>query len=86
MVDEVQESVSQRKPEEKTTLEQVIRLADQLTPGEQEQLVEQIKLRWLQRAIDEADQSLERGEAVSLEKLDEHISSVRQEIVEDRQK
>jgi hypothetical protein len=43
--------VAQRKPEEKTTLEQVINLANQLAPEEQEQLVERIKLQWLRRAI-----------------------------------
>lgn len=70
--------MTQHIPEESTTLDQVIKLADRLTPEEQEQLVEQIKLKWLRRAIDEADESLARGETVSLEELDEHIDSVRQ--------
>lgn len=75
---EVPISMTQHIPEESTTLDQVIKLADRLTPEEQEQLVEQIKLKWLRRAIDEADESLARGETVSLEELDEHIDSVRQ--------
>ena len=76
--------MAQRKPEENMTLDQVIQLADRLTPEEQEQLVEQIKLKWLRRAIDEADESLARGESVSLEELDEHIDSARQNIIEER--
>ncbi len=78
--------MAQRKPEEETKLEQVIKLADQLTPEEQEQLVERIKLQWLRRAMDEADESLVRDDTVSLEELDQHIRSVRQEIVEEGQK
>jgi hypothetical protein len=54
--------MAQRKPEEKTTLDQVLKLADQLTPDEQEQLVEQMKLHWLRRELGKAAESLDRGE------------------------
>lgn len=50
--------MAQRKPEEKTTLDQVLKLADQLTPEEQEQLVEEMKLQWLRRALDEGEESI----------------------------
>lgn len=50
--------MAQRKPEEKTTLDQVLKLADQLTPEEQEQLVEEMKLQWLRRALDEGEESV----------------------------
>lgn len=53
--------MAQPKPE-RTTLDQVLKLAEQLSSDEQEQLVEHMKLQWLrtevQKGIDEAD----RGE------------------------
>jgi hypothetical protein len=49
--------MAQRKPDEKATLHQVLELADQLSPEEQEQLVEEMKLHWLRRAVDEGEQS-----------------------------
>ena len=68
--------MAQRKPEEKTTLDQVLKLADQLTPEEQDQLVEQMKLQWLRRAADQAEESLAQGKVYSEEEvmafLDEH--------------
>jgi hypothetical protein len=45
-----------------------------------------MKLQWLRRAIDEADESLARGEVVSLEELDNHLDAVRQKIIEERPK
>lgn len=78
--------MAQHRPEDNTTLDQVIKMADRLTPEEQEQLVEQIKLKWLRRAIDEADESLAQGRSVSLEELDKHIDSAKRKIIEERQK
>ena len=77
--------MAQRKPKEKTTLEQVLTLADQLTPEEQEQLVEEMKLQWLRRALDAGEKDLAEGRVVSLEELNQHLDSIRQEIIE-RQK
>lgn len=77
--------MAQRKPEEKTTLEQVLKLADQLTPDEQEQLVEEMKLQWLRRALDEGEKDSAEGRVVSLEELNQHLDSIRHEIIE-RQK
>jgi len=78
--------MAQRKPEEQSTFDQVLKLVENLTPEAQEQLVEQMKLQWLRRAIDEADESLARGEVVSQEELDEHLDAVRQKIIEERRK
>ncbi|MGD9682338.1 MAG: hypothetical protein AB7W16_14220 [Candidatus Obscuribacterales bacterium] len=78
--------MAQHRPEDNTTLDQVIKMADRLTPEEQEQLIEQIKLKWLRRAIDEADESLAQGRSVSLEELDKHIDSAKRKIIEERQK
>lgn len=73
--------MAQRKPDENTTL----KLADQLTPDEQEQLVEEMKLQWLRRALDEGEKDSAEGRVVSLEELNRHLDSIRQEIIE-RQK
>lgn len=54
--------MAQRIPEDKTTLEQILKLADQLTVEEQERLVEEMKLRWLRRELGKAADSLDRGE------------------------
>ena len=51
-----------KKNDDKTTLDQVLKLADQLTPEEQELLVEQMKLHWLRRELGKAAESLDRGE------------------------
>ncbi len=78
--------MAQRKPEEQTTFDQILKLVENFTPEAQEQLVEEMKLQWLRRAIDEADESLARGESVSLEELNEHLDAVRQKLIEERQK
>lgn len=75
--------MAQQLPEENSKLKQLLRLADQLSFEDQELLVEQIKLKWLRRAIDEADESLAKGESLSLDQLDEHIASSRQRIVKE---
>jgi len=77
--------MAQRKPEEKTTLDQVLKLADQLTPEEQDRLVEEMKLQWLRRALEEGEKDSAEGRVVSLEELNQHLDSIRQEIIE-RQK
>jgi DNA relaxase NicK len=61
--------MAQRKPEEKTSLDQVLKLADQLTPEEQEQLVEEMKLQWLRRELGKAEDELRRGEGVPAEQV-----------------
>ena len=54
--------MAQQKPDNKTSLDQVLKLIDQLTPEEQEQLVEEVKLQWLRREVGKAEESLDRGE------------------------
>ena len=78
--------MAQRKPEEKTTLAHVLKLADQLTPEEQEQLVEQMKLQWLRRALDEGEKDSAEGRVVSLEQLEQRLDAKRREILERQNK
>lgn len=61
--------MAQRKPEERMTLDQVLKLADQLSPEEQEQLVEQLKLQWLRRELGKAEDSLDRGEGLPADQV-----------------
>jgi hypothetical protein len=61
--------MAQRKPEEKTTLAQVLKLAVQLTFDDQDKLVEQIKLQWLGRALEEGEESLKRDGGIAAEEV-----------------
>ena len=54
----------QRKPQDKPTLEQVLKLVNELTPGEQDQVVEELKLQWLHRAIRKGVDEADRGELI----------------------
>lgn len=51
--------MSQAKPE-RVSVEEVLNLVVQLTPEEQEQLVEEMKLHWLRREITKAEDSIEK--------------------------
>ena len=45
----------------------------------------EMKLQWLRRALDEGEKDSAEGRTISLEQLNQHLDSIRQEIVE-RQK
>ncbi|CAN5688010.1 hypothetical protein BH10CYA1_BH10CYA1_03900 [soil metagenome] len=78
--------MAQRKPEEKATLDQVLKLADQLTPEEQDELMEELKLQWLRRAIGEAEKSVAEGRVHSLEEVEARLDATRREILEIKNK
>jgi hypothetical protein len=66
--------MAQRKPEEKTTLDQVLRLVSQLTPEDQQLLSEEFaKLQELRRRCAEAEASLDRGEGIPAEVVLEEL-------------
>ncbi len=46
--------MAQQKPER---IDEILKLVDQLTPEEHDQLVEEMKLQWLRRALDEGEES-----------------------------
>jgi hypothetical protein len=56
--------MAQRKPEDQTTFDQVLKLVENLTPEAQEQLIEEMKLQWLRRELGKAEDELRRGEGV----------------------
>lgn len=62
--------MAQRKPEENTTLDQVLKLVSQLTPEEQQILSEEFsKLQELRHKCAQAEASLDRGEGVPAEEV-----------------
>ena len=74
--------MAQRKPEEQTTFDQVLKLVHQLTAQELQQLLEQLKLEDLRREIRKGIEASERGEVVSLEELNQRLDVKHAEILE----
>jgi hypothetical protein len=72
--------MAHRKLEEQATFDQVLKLVENLTAEAQEQLVEQMKLQWLRRAADQAEESLAHGRVVSQEELDSRLDAIKTEI------
>jgi hypothetical protein len=61
--------MTQRKPEDQTTLDQVLRLVNELSPDEQEKVSEELKLQWLRRELGKAEDQLRRGEGIPTEEV-----------------
>ncbi len=59
--------MAQPQPDERVTLDQVLKLVDKLSPEEQEQLWEQMKLQHLRRDLQKGVDSLRRGEGIPAE-------------------
>ncbi len=68
--------MSQRKPEDNVKVQQVLKLVDELTPEERDEVLYQLKLEDLRREIQKGIDSAERGELYSEKEvmayLDEH--------------
>lgn len=75
--------MAQQKPER---IDEILRLVDQLSPEEHNQLVEEMKLQWLRRALDKGEKDLAEGRVVSLEQLEQRLDSKRREILERQNK
>jgi hypothetical protein len=56
--------MAQRKPEEQTTFDQVLKLVADLTPEAQERLIVEMKRQWLKRELQEGANQLDRGEGI----------------------
>ena len=78
--------MAQPKPDEKSTLDQVLSLVSELTPEEQEHVVEELKLQWLRRAIGEAEKSVAEGRVHTLEEVEARLDATRREILERKNK
>jgi len=55
--------MAQPKPE-RISIEEILKLVEQLSPEGQEQLVEEVKLQWLRREVQKGIDSLDRGEGL----------------------
>lgn len=71
--------MAQQKPER---IDEILRLVDQLSPEEHDQLVEEMKLQWLRRALDEGEKDSAEGRVISLEQLEQRLDAKRREILE----
>lgn len=56
--------MAQRNPEHEPTLEQVLMLVNQLGPEDQDKVAKELKLNWLRRQLQMAEDQLERGEGI----------------------
>lgn len=74
------------QPQEKPTVNQLLKLADQLTPEEQEELLGQLKLKELRREILLGIDASNRGDVVSLEELNQRLDAKHAEILERQKK
>jgi hypothetical protein len=77
--------MAQRKPEENVRVQQVLKLVDELTPPERDEVLYQLKLQDLRREIQTGLDAAERGDVVSLEELNEHLDAIQAKYLE-RQK
>ena len=58
-----------QQPQEKPTVEQVMKLVDQLTPDEREQILDELKMASLRCSIQIGIQQADRGELVDGEEV-----------------
>ncbi len=58
----------QSKPA-RVSVKELLKLVNRLTPEEQEQMAEEMKLQWLRRELAKAEESLDRGEGIPGEKV-----------------
>ena len=62
-----------KKKEDKPTVSQVLKLVHQLSPEEQDELIERVKLEWLKREVQKGIDEADRGEFVDGEELLEEL-------------
>ncbi len=76
--------MAQRKPEGNSKIQQVLKLIEELSAQEREDLMYRLKLEDLRREIQVGIDAADRGEVVSFEDLNRHLDAVRDEL--ERQK
>ncbi len=60
--------MAQSNPE-RVSVGEVLKLVDQLSQDEQEQLAEEMKLQWLRRELQKGEDELARGEGIPSEQV-----------------
>lgn len=61
--------MAQRKPEEQSALDQVLKLVNELSPEEQERVSEELELQWLRRKLGRSEEQLRTGEGIAAEQV-----------------
>ncbi len=61
--------MAQPLPEERSTMDQVLKLVSLLTPEGQEEIIEQIKLQWLQQEVQKGIDQADRGELLDADEV-----------------
>lgn len=56
--------MAQQEPEP-ITVKEILKLVDQLSPEDHEQLVEDMKLQWLRREVQKGIEQADRGELIN---------------------
>jgi len=69
----------QQNPER---IDEILKLVDQLSPEEHDALEQEMKLRWLRRALDEGEKDSAEGKVVSLDELERRLDAKRKAILE----
>lgn len=67
--------MAQPKPDRKS-VDEILELVNQLSPEEHDQLVAQMKLPWLQRAVQQGDEAIAAGELYSLDELNARLDRI----------
>ncbi len=60
--------MAQQKPE-RLSVHEILRLVDQLSPEEHEQLAEEMKLQWLRRELQKGQDELTRGQGITADQV-----------------
>lgn len=63
-------------------IDKILRLVEELSPEAEDELNEEMKLRWLRRAVKQADESLAQGKVFSQEELDRRLDAIHSEIID----
>lgn len=59
--------MEQRIPDQEATLEKVLKLLNQLGPEDQDRVAKELKLQWLRRELQKAEDQVSSGETVPAE-------------------
>ena len=76
--------MAQRKPDPQTTFDQVLKLVADLAPDEQDKLVEEMKLQWLRRALDEGEKDSGAGKVLTLDQMEKRLEAMQSELNDDK--
>lgn len=67
-------------------IDEILRLVEELSPEEHDALEQEMRLRWLRRALDEGEKDSAAGRVVSLDELEQRLDAKRRAILESQNK